>query len=113
MQELSLVGVYLPQANAFKYSRSVHFSPGLQQHRGKRAKPSRSNIEDNIRDLECDSQAKQYETELQELHEGIIAEVPEKQPICYERFNLRELSQRNKLKKFNIYMLVRIVNILD
>ena len=43
-----------------------------------------------------------------ELPEGIIAEVAEKHPICYERFNLCELSQQNKLKKFNINMLVRI-----
>ena len=40
--------------------------------------------------------------------EGIITEVAEKHPICYERFNLCELSQQNKLKKFNIDMLVRI-----
>ena len=65
-------------------------------------------IEDEVRDLESDTQAEQYETELQELHEGIIAEVAEKHPICYERFNLCELSQQNKLKKFNIGMLVRI-----
>ena len=43
-----------------------------------------------------------------ELREGIIAEVAEKHPICYERFNLCELSQQNKLKKLNINMLVRI-----
>jgi len=61
-----------------------------------------------VRDLESDTQAEQYETELQELREGIIAEVAEKHPICYERFNLCELSQQNKLKKFNIDMLVRI-----
>ena len=42
------------------------------------------------------------------LREAIIAEVAEKHPICYERFNLCELSQQNKLKKFNINMLVRI-----
>ena len=65
-------------------------------------------IEDEVRDLESDTQAEQYETELQELREGIIAEVAEKHPICYERFNLCELSQQNKLKKFNIDMLVRI-----
>ena len=65
-------------------------------------------IEDEVRDLESDTQAEQYETELQELREGIIAEVAEKHPICYERFNLCELSQQNKLKKFNIGMLVRI-----
>lgn len=56
-------------------------------------------IEDEVRDLESDTQAEQYETELQELSEGIIAEVAEKHPICYERFNLCELSQQNKLKK--------------
>ena len=66
-------------------------------------KPSKSN-----RDLESDTQAEQYETELQELREGIIAEVAEKHPICYERFNLCELSQQNKLKKLHIDMLVRI-----
>ena len=44
-------------------------------------------IEDEVRDLESDTQAEQYETELQELREGIIAEVAEKHPICYERFN--------------------------
>ena len=65
-------------------------------------------IEGEVRDLESDTQAEQYETELQELHEGIIAEVAEKHPICYDRFNLCELSQQNKLKKFNIDMLVRI-----
>lgn len=65
-------------------------------------------IEDDVRDLESDSQAEQYETELQQLRQGIIAEVAEKHPICYERFNLCELSQQNKLKKFNIDMLVRI-----
>ena len=65
-------------------------------------------IEDEVRDLESDTQAEQYETELEELREGIIAEVTEKHPICYERFNLCELSQQNKLKKFNIDMLVRI-----
>ena len=65
-------------------------------------------IDDDIRDLESDSQAEQYETELQQLRQGIIAEVAEKHPICYERFNLCELSQQNKLKKFNIDMLVRI-----
>ena len=65
-------------------------------------------IEDDVRDLESDSQAERYETELQQLHQGIIAEVTEKHPICYERFNLCELSQQNKLKKFNIDMLVRI-----
>jgi len=63
-------------------------------------------IENEVRDVE--SQAEQYETELQELREGIIAEVAEKHPICYERFNLCELSQQNKLKKFNKDMLVRI-----
>jgi len=63
-------------------------------------------IEDEVRDVE--SQAEQYETELQELREGIIAKVTEKHPICYERFNVCELSQQNKLKKFNIDMLVRI-----
>jgi len=63
-------------------------------------------IEDEVRDVE--SQAEQYETELQELREGIIAKVAEKHPICYERFNVCELSQQNKLKKFNIDMLVRI-----
>jgi len=63
-------------------------------------------IENEVRDVE--SQAEQYETELQELREGIIAKVAEKHPICYERFNLCELSQQNKLKKFNIDMLVRI-----
>ena len=65
-------------------------------------------IEDDVQDLESDSQAEQYETELQQLRQGIIAEVAEKHPICYERFNLCELSQQNKLKKFNIDMLVRI-----
>ena len=67
-------------------------------------------IEDEVRDLKSDhdTQAEQYETELQELREGIIAEVAEKHPIWYERFNLCELSQQNKLKKFNIDMLVRI-----
>ena len=65
-------------------------------------------IGDKVRDLESDTRAGQYETELQELREGIIAEVAEKHPICYERFNLCELSQQNKLKKFNIGMLVRI-----
>ena len=65
-------------------------------------------IEDEVRDLESDTLAEQYETELQELREGIIAEVAEKHPISYERFNLCELSQQNKLKKFNIGMLVRI-----
>ena len=64
-------------------------------------------MEDEVRDLESDTRAEQYETELQELREGIIAEVAEKHPICYERFNLCELSQQNKLKKFNIDMLVR------
>ena len=65
-------------------------------------------IEDEVRGLESDTQAEQYETELQELREGIIAKVAKKHPICYERFNLCELSQQNKLKKFNIEMLVRI-----
>ena len=46
--------------------------------------------------------------ELQELREGIIAKVAEKHPICYERFNLCGLNQQDKLKKFNIDMLVRI-----
>ena len=32
-----------------------------------------------------DTQAEQYEKELQELREGIIAEVTEKHPICYEQ----------------------------
>ena len=64
--------------------------------------------EDEVRDLESDTQAEQYEMELQELREGIIAEFAEKHPICYERFNLCELSQQNKLKKYNIGMLVRI-----
>ena len=65
-------------------------------------------IEDEVRDLESDTQAEQYETESQELREGISPEVAEKHPISYERFNLCELSQQNKLKKFNIDMLVRI-----
>ena len=65
-------------------------------------------IEDEAWDLESDTQAEQYETKLQELCEGIIAEVAEKHHICYERFNLCELSQQNKLKKFKIDMLVRI-----
>ena len=65
-------------------------------------------IEDEVRDLESDTQAEQYETELQELREGMIPEVAEKHPISYERFNLCKLSQQNKLKKFNIDMLVRI-----
>ena len=64
--------------------------------------------EDEVRGLESDTQAEQYETESQELREGIIAKVAEKHPICNERFNLCELSQQNKLKKFNIEMLVRI-----
>ena len=64
-------------------------------------------IEDEVRDLESDTQAELYETELQELREGIIAEVAEKHPICYERFNLCEQSQKNMLKKFNIDKLVR------
>lgn len=39
-----LVGVYLPQVNACKHSRSVHFSQGLPQLRKKEgAKPSKSN----------------------------------------------------------------------
>ena len=58
-------------------------------------------IENDIRDLESDSQADRYETKLQQLRHG-------KHPICYKRFNLCELSQQNKLKKFNIDMLVRI-----
>ena len=65
-------------------------------------------IEDEVPDLESDTQAEQYETELQRLREGIIAEVAEKHPICYERFNLCEPSQQNKLKKFNMDVLVRI-----
>ena len=65
-------------------------------------------IGDEVRDLESDTQAEQYQMELQELRVGIIAEVAEKHPICYERFNLCELSQQNKLKKFNIGMLVWI-----
>ena len=65
-------------------------------------------IEDEVRDLESDTHAEQYKTELQELREGIIAEVGEKHPICYERFNLCELCQQNKLKKLNIDTLVRI-----
>ena len=65
-------------------------------------------IEDEVRDLESDTQAELYETELQELREGIIAEVAQKHPICYERFNLCELSQKNMLKKFNIDKLVRL-----
>ena len=65
-------------------------------------------IEDEVRDLESDTQAEQYESELQELREGIIAEAAEKHPICYERFNLCELSQQNKLETFNIDMLVSI-----
>ena len=64
-------------------------------------------IEDEVRDLENHTQVEQCETELQELRECIIAEVSEKHPICYERFNLCELSQQNKLKKLNIDMLVR------
>ena len=64
-------------------------------------------IADEVRDLENHTQVEQYETDLQELRECIIAEVSEKHPICYERFNLCELSQQNKLKKFNIDMLVR------
>ena len=70
-------------------------------------------IQDEVRDLESDTQAEQYETELQELCEGIIAEVVEKHPICYEPFNLCELSQQNKLKKFNTDMLVRIFEHFD
>ena len=65
-------------------------------------------IEDEVRDLESDTQAELCETEMQELREGINAEVAEKHPICYERFNLCELSQKNMLKKFNIDKLVRI-----
>ena len=38
-------------------------------------------IEDDVRDLESDSQAEQYETELQQLRQGIIAEVAEKHPV--------------------------------
>ena len=74
---MSLVSLYLPQANAFKHSRSVQSPADL--------------IGDEVRDLESDTQAEQYGTELQELREGIIAEVAEKRPICYERFNLCEL----------------------
>ena len=65
-------------------------------------------IEDKVRDLESDTQAEQYERELKELREGIIAEVAEKRHICYQRFNLCELSQQNKLKKFNIDILAMI-----
>ena len=83
------------------------FSRLAAAHRKKVQSPA-DLIEDELRDLESDTRAEQYETELQELREGIIAEVAEKHPICYERLNLCELSQRNKLKKFNIDMLVRI-----
>ena len=38
-------------------------------------------IEDEVRDLESDTQAEKYETQLRELREGIIAEVAEKHPI--------------------------------
>ena len=66
-------------------------------------------VEDDVRDLESDSQAEQYETQLQQLHRDVIAEVAERHPIFfYQRFNLCELSQQNKLKKFNIDMLARI-----
>ena len=39
-------------------------------------------IDDNVLDLESDPKAEQFETELQELREGIIAEVAEKHPIA-------------------------------
>ena len=105
---MSLVSVYLPQANAFKHSRSVHFISRLAAAQRKKVQSPADLIEGEVRDLESDTQAEQYETELQELHEGIIAEVAEKHPICYDRLNLCELSQQSKLKKFNIDMLVRI-----
>lgn len=105
---MELVGDCLPQVNACKHSRSVHFFSRLAAAQRKKVQSPANLIEDEVRDLESDTQAEQYETELQELREGIIAEVAEKHPICYERFNPCELSQQNKLKKFNIDMLVRI-----
>ena len=64
-------------------------------------------IEDDVRDQEIDSQTEKYETEFQQLLKGIIAEVAEKHPICYERFSLCELSEQDKLKKFNIDVLFK------
>ena len=104
---MSLVSVYLPQANAFKQQIRSFFSRLAAAQRKKVQSPA-DLIADEVRDLENHTQVEQYETELQELHEGIIAEVAEKHPICYDRFNLCELSQQNKLKKFNIDLPVRI-----
>ena len=45
---------------------------------------------------------------MQQLHQDDAAEVAERHPIYYERFNLCDLGLQNKLTKFNIDMLVRI-----
>ena len=44
-------------------------------------------VEDDVRDLESDSQAEQYETQLQQLRQDVTAEVAERHRIFYERFN--------------------------
>jgi len=64
--------------------------------------------EKDIQDLESDFEAEQYETEIQQLRQDVAAEVAERHPIYYERFNLCDLGRQNKLTKFNIDMLVRI-----
>ena len=64
--------------------------------------------EKDIQDLESDFEAEQYETEMQQLRQDVAAEVTERHPIYYERFNLCDLGRKNKLTKFNIDMLVRI-----
>ena len=45
---------------------------------------------------------------MQQLRQDVAAEVAERHPIYYERFNLCDLGRQNKLTKFNIDMLVRI-----
>ena len=64
--------------------------------------------EKDIQDLKSDFEAEQYETEMQQPRQDVAAEVAERHPIYYERFNLYDLGRQNTLTKFNIDMFVRI-----
>ena len=66
-----------------------------------------------VLDMEKDIEAQQHETSACHLRDAILDEVTEKHPIYYDRFNLCELYQKDRLNKFNIDMLVRICKHFD
>ena len=60
---MNKVGVYLVQANAYERSRSIQFFSRLAATRKNNVQNPADLIDDNIQDLESDSQAQQSELE--------------------------------------------------